>query len=149
MNRKFNIVVADDDSSDLELLQLAVERSGVPANVHEVRDGQEAIEYLEGANPFTDRQLHPFPDLLILDLKMPRMDGFQVLDWLRAHPDCGQLPVVMLSSSSLERDVEEAYRRGANTFFTKPMDYGKFSDLVRLMIHYWIQSQRPVSTARS
>ena len=142
MTRKFNIVVADDDRNDLDLLKLAVQKSGVRVELREVRDGHEAIEYLEGQGCYHDRSTYPFPDLLILDLKMPRLDGLEVLEWLRGHPHYKRLPAIMLSSSVLERDVDEAYRRGANTYFTKPGEYRKFADLVRVMIDYWEQSQR-------
>ena len=93
--------------------------------------------------PFADCMRYPKPDLLLLDLKMPRVDGLQVLDWLAQHPEHGQLPKVMLSGSGLERDVDEAYRRGANTYFTKPTDFNHFQKLVRVTIDYWTMSERP------
>ena len=109
----------------------------------EVHDGEELIEYLKGGGPFAERARYPKPDLLLLDLKMPRVDGLQVLDWLAQHAEYAGLPRVMLSGSGLEQDVQEAYRRGANTYFTKPSEFDHFQKLVRVTIDYWTMSERP------
>lgn len=143
MRSRLVLLVVDDDMNDLQLFHAAVRRDGVEVDVHEVRDGQEAVQYLEGERSFADRDNHPFPDLILLDLKMPGMDGFEVLDWLRAHPEYGHVPAVMLSGSGLEQDVEEAYRRGVNTYFAKPTDFKKLMELIRLMVDYWGSSERP------
>lgn len=143
MRRKLSLVIADDDPRDRELLRQALLRNGSNVEVHEVHDGEEVVEYLRGSGRFGDRQRYPFPDVLLLDLKMTRMSGLEVLDWLRKHPSCSHIPTVMFSGSGLDQDVEEAYRRGVNTYFAKPTEFGKFSRLVHLLIQYWEHSERP------
>lgn len=140
--QKFIVLVADDDANDLRLLRRAMPASG-EVELVEVRDGEQLIEYLKGTGPFSDRTQYPKPDMLLLDLKMPRVDGLQVLDWLAEHAEFARLPRVMLSGSGLEQDVEEAYRRGANTYFTKPTEFDRFQKLVRVAIDYWTMSERP------
>jgi CheY-like chemotaxis protein len=140
--QKFIVLVADDDANDLRLLRRAMPASE-QVELLEVHDGEELIEYLSGQGRFADRARYPKPDLLLLDLKMPRVDGLQVLDWLAQHPEYAQLPRVMLSGSGLEQDVEEAYRRGANTYFAKPSEFDRFQKLIRVAIDYWTMSERP------
>jgi CheY-like chemotaxis protein len=137
------ILVAEDDPKDLALLRHAVREIECPVHLVVVRDGEEAIEYLRGDGPFGDRGRHPLPDLLLLDLKMPRVTGLEVLKWIKRHKDSARIPTIMLSGSGLEADVEEAYRLGVNTYFTKPNELGKLSELLGLLIQYWSRSQRP------
>jgi len=143
VKRKLVILVADDDPRDLELIHLALARDGILVDLHEVHDGEKVVQYLEGTDGFTDRAKYPFPDLLLIDLKMPKMDGLEVLEWLQKHPACKRLPRVMLSGSGLDKDVEEAYRRGANTYFAKPTSFKDFQGLIKVLIEYWSRSQRP------
>lgn len=105
MKSKLIILIADDDENDRTLLQHAIKRSRVPADTREVHDGQEVIHYLQGEGQYSDRLHYPFPHLLIVDLKMPRMNGLEVLDWMRTHPECQFLPAIMLSGSELAEDV--------------------------------------------
>ena len=135
--------MAEDDSIDLELLMHSVDHSGLVVNVQVAGDGEEALEYLLGKGKFADRASHPFPQVVVLDLKMPRMDGLEVLKWIRKHPKFAGLPVIMLSGSGLEKDVDAAYQLGANSYFTKPYELEKLQELVRLLIEYWSRSERP------
>src|SRR3954468_2258939 len=128
MKHRLVVLVADDDPNDRYLLQHAV-RDGVPIDLHEVVDGAELVQYLKGHHPFDNRSMYPFPDLVILDLKMPRQDGLQVLKWLRKQPEFRRLPTVMLSGSGLEQDVEAAYALGVNSYFSKP---SRHEDLLNL-----------------
>ena len=113
------ILVAEDDEQDFFLLQRAIERSGLPHRIFQVRDGHEVIEYLEGQNGYADRELFPQPDLLILDLKMPRMNGFDVLETLRKEARFADLPVVVMSGSDVPSDAEHARRLGARDYYIK------------------------------
>jgi CheY-like chemotaxis protein len=140
---KLQILVAEDSSDDIELIKLALDGDNVLGGFAFVRDGQEAIDYLEGEGSFADRSAYPFPDLVVLDLKMPQVNGLEVLRWVRKHAYWGQLPVVMLSGSSLAADIEEAYRLGANSYFIKPMRVDALADLLRALVRYWSLSQRP------
>src|SRR5436190_8661740 len=103
-----------------------------------VRDGLEALDYLQGEQPFDDRQRHPIPNLLLLDLKMPRMDGFEVLEWLRRHPVLGRLLVVVLSASPREEDITRAYALGANSYLVKPNDATELNELIMRLEKYWL-----------
>src|SRR4051812_24918994 len=120
MDADIVILVAEDDPNDVTLLELAIRKNGITAPVNVVRDGEEAVEYLEGKGRYADRQKYPFPSVIITDVKMPRRDGLEVVQWVRQHPKCSVMPIVMLSGSRIEQDVLKAYKLGANSYFTKP-----------------------------
>ncbi len=148
MKRGFTILLAEDDNNDATLFQHAVEEtaeeSRIRIRVCHVRDGAEAIAYLAGQGDFADRRKYPFPDLIVLDLKMPRESGLDVLRWLKTHEEYWQMPKILLSGSAEERDVREAYRLGANTYFQKPPTLTEYRELVHHLVHYWAHMQRPV-----
>jgi CheY-like chemotaxis protein len=121
------ILLAEDNSDDAELTRLAFEQAGFTNPIAVVRDGKQAVEYLQGQGPYADRIRFPAPILLLLDLKMPRLTGFEVLTWIRQLPEWMSLPIIILSASLDTSDIKEAYELGANFFLTKP---GKFDDLV-------------------
>jgi CheY-like chemotaxis protein len=125
------VLAAEDEESDAALLQLAFRRAGSPGNLVVVRDGQEAIEYLNGDGRYADRAMYPLPSLLLLDLKMPRMTGFDVLAWLKENPQFKDLPVVVLSSSSHESDIERARQMGAWDYQVKPHGMPQFLQLIK------------------
>jgi CheY-like chemotaxis protein len=143
MSKELVMLVAEDDPNDVTLLRHALKRNGIAVHAEIVPDGDQVIKYLRGEAPYTDRSRHPFPDLLLLDLKMPLMSGVEVLQWLRAGDQCISLPVVMLSGSALSADVDHAYRLGVKTYFTKPHTVAELADLLRLIVNYWSCSQRP------
>ena len=124
------ILAAEDEETDRLILNLAFERANLPHGVVTVRDGAECVDYLTGVAPYADRTVHPFPALVILDLKMPRMDGFEVLAWLAMRPDFKDLPVVVLSSSSDDSDIQKARLLGAREYFVKPH---ALDDLVKIL----------------
>jgi CheY-like chemotaxis protein len=134
------VLVADDDLNDISLLKRAFLRAGIDVALKSVRDGEEVIQYLHGDEPFSNRGEFPVPNLLLLDLKMPRTDGFEVLEWLRHQDGLRRMLVVVLSSSDEPQDIDRAYDLGANSFLRKPDD---FSNLIRLsqMLHeYWMKN---------
>ena len=141
---KLLILVAEDDPSDLALLERAIVGAGQAIDLQVTRDGDEMIGYLQGEREFSNRQAHPLPDIMVLDLKMPRMGGLEVLQWLRERHEFALIPKIILSGSSLETDVEAAYRLGANTFFTKPGSFLEFRELMQDVIRYWSRSLLPV-----
>ena len=124
------ILLAEDDENDIFLMGRAFDRAGIPNPLFVVRNGQEAIDYLAGTGEFTKREQHPQPGLLLLDLKMPWMDGFDVLKWLREHRQFDTLPVLVLTSSKLQADVDKSRQFGVYDYRVKP--HG-FDDLVRLL----------------
>jgi len=138
------ILVAEDDADDVFLLRRALRKAGLSHRVVDVFDGTVVISYLGGEPPFDNRLDYPFPDLLLLDLKMPKMNGFDVLAWLKGRPDMGSLPVVVLSSSSVEEDEAMALRMGAREFRTKPADIDNLVPLLKGLHKRWLE-QTPFS----
>lgn len=145
INRQ-TVLLGDDDGDEAFLVQYAVQRAGLPHRLIHLYDGETVIEYLKGAPPYDNRLQHPLPGLLLLDLKMPRINGFGVLSWLAGRPDLNWLPTVVLSSSAFESDAQMAAKLGAREFLTKPAD---IDDLVRMMqgLHQRWLSDQPVLTA--
>jgi CheY-like chemotaxis protein len=149
MSKKLIILIAEDDPNDLELLRHVVTDHGVEVDFQSAHDGEQVVNYLRGEGQFADRDVHPLPDIVVLDLKMPRMNGFEVLQWLRQEPGLTRIPAVVLSGSGLEADIEEAYRLGANTYFTKPGQLAELRKIIGALIDYWRRSQRPTIIAPS
>jgi len=140
------VLIAEDDPSDVFLLKRAFTLAQVPATLYFVRDGQEAIDYLEGDAGFNDRTAHPLPDLMLLDLKMPRLNGFDVLSWLRRKPGLKRLLVTVLTSSDQPGDINRAYDLGANSYLLKPHSSSQLSELVAQVKRYWLDlNQCPVA----
>src|ERR1043166_3833342 len=139
-----HILVAEDEPTDVFLLRLAFTKAEIPVTLHFVRDGEDAVNYLKGEARYADRGMHPLPDLLLLDLKMPRLNGFDVLGWLRQQPGLKRLPVAILSSSRLAQDANRAYELGANSYLVKPCDLEKMFETVKRVREYWLElNQNP------
>jgi CheY-like chemotaxis protein len=136
---KNKVLIAEDDPGDAFLLKRAFAISEVPAELYFVRDGQEAIDYLGGTAPFSDRNSYPLPDLMLLDLKMPRLNGFDVLSWLRQQPGLKRLLVTVLTSSDQPQDINRAYDLGANSYLLKPHGSNELSDLIGRVRRYWLE----------
>jgi CheY-like chemotaxis protein len=136
---KSKVLIAEDDPGDAFLLQRAFAISEVPASLYFVRDGQEAIDYLGGAANYSDRKNFPLPDLMLLDLKMPRLNGFDVLSWVRQQPGLKRLLVTVLTSSDQPQDINRAYDLGANSYLLKPHGSQELSDLVARVQKYWLE----------
>jgi CheY-like chemotaxis protein len=124
------ILLAEDDENDIFLMRRAFDRAGVPNPVFVVRNGKEVIDYLAGAGAFAERSKFPEPGLMLLDLKMPWMDGMDVLAWLRSQRQYDTLPVVVLTSSKLQSDVDRSRELGVYDYRVKPH---AFEDFVRLL----------------
>jgi len=138
MNDGATILLAEDREDDIILVQRAFEKGGIRNPLFVVRDGQEAIDYLTGVFPFSDRDRFPIPALLLLDLKMPRADGFDVMRWLKTQPSLAPLRVVVLTSSEDVRDVSKAYQLGANSFLVKPLDFHNTVAMVETITDFWL-----------
>ncbi len=124
---------------DVFFFQRAFEQIEADCTLHVVDDGEKAIKYLSGEGAYSDRQAHPFPSLIILDLKLPRRNGFEVLRWVRRQPAMRTVPVLILSSSNQSVDIDHAYELGANTYFVKPNTFDQLDAMVRSVSHYWFQ----------
>src|SRR5689334_22536778 len=123
------IFVVDDSEDDIHLIRKAFRKAYVLNPVFAVTSGDEAICYLQGEGKYLNRDEYPLPDLMLLDLKMPGLDGFDVLSWVRSQPGLHCLRIVVLAGSQELRDVNRAYRLGANSFMVKPADFQNFVEL--------------------
>jgi CheY-like chemotaxis protein len=141
--RLMSILMVDDSEDDIFLATRAIAKASLPCNLHTSSSVQEAKKYLQGQDQFADRTRFPFPDLLMLDLHMPLMDGFDLLRWLRDHPLREGLPTIVFSASSEEQDVQKAYSLGATAYLTKPCSLHELQDLLRLTHHFWSQCRFP------
>jgi len=142
------ILLEEDCEDDVFLIRRAFEKAGIKNPLFVVRNGEEVLAYLQGTGRFSNREEYPLPDLLLLDLKMPRMDGFEALHWLRRQPGFSSLRVVVLTSSEEMRDVNKAYGLGANSFMVKPMDFQNVVELGKLVHDYWLIGSRAPETSR-
>lgn len=134
------VLLAEDEQTDAYFVEWAFKKSGIPHRLSHVLDGQEAIDYLDGQGRYADRQQHPLPRLVLLDLKMPRLDGFAVLSWIRERPAWGWLPVVVLSSSQFPADIERARELGAADYAVKPANPQNLIELIRSFDARWLHT---------
>ena len=132
------ILLAEDDENDILLVRRAFNQANILNPLQVVRDGQQAIAYLGGEGIYADRTQFPVPTLLLLDLKMPRKNGFDVLEWIRSQPELRCLRVIVLTTSESIRDVNRAYQLGANSFLVKPADFDQFLAVIRALQGYWL-----------
>jgi CheY-like chemotaxis protein len=133
------VLVAEDEKNDVVILRIAFEQAGVTRSLVVASDGQEAVDYLCGNPPYTDRSAHPLPALLILDLKMPRMTGFDVLTWLASRPDFKHLPAVVFSSSASDQDISRARQMGARDYFVKPHLVSDYVKIAQVIDKLWLR----------
>jgi CheY-like chemotaxis protein len=139
MNLRENLILlAEDDPNDVLLIQRAFEKTNIANPIQVVRDGEEAVAYLSGERQFADRERHPLPLLLLMDLKMPRKSGLEVLEWVRRQPGLKRLPVVVLTSSNQSPDINRAYDLGANSYLVKPAGFDSLLELVKSLDVYWL-----------
>jgi CheY-like chemotaxis protein len=137
MDAEASILIAEDDENDAYIVKRALQEAGATSPVHFCKDGLEVRAFLCGEAPHVDRQQFTFPWLLITDLKMPRMNGLELLKWLRGHSECGFIPTIMLSASAQSSDIQEAYRLGANSYLVKPSSYQDLVEAMKLILGYW------------
>jgi CheY-like chemotaxis protein len=135
--------VAEDEESDVFLLSRACAQAQIPSPLVVVRDGEGVVHYLTGAPPFQERARHPLPGLILLDLKMPRMTGFDVLVWIQSHPEFCHTPVVILTSSDDDRDREKALALGARQFLVKPCSIQDLVQTMKQLQAQWLDGREP------
>jgi CheY-like chemotaxis protein len=131
--------VADDDSNDIFLLKRAFHKAGVDVHMEFLRDGEQVIRYLKGSDYKGET---PIPELLLLDLKMPRVNGFEVLEWIRRQPGLRRLLIIVLTSSDEPRDINRAYDLGANSYLVKPCSIEHLTGIAEYLYKYWINLNR-------
>ena len=140
MTNHVPVLVAEDDPNDVFLLKRAFEKAGVINPVVVARNGQEAIDYLNGSGKYIDRSTHPLPGLMFLDLKMPLVDGFDVLAWLNTRTMEQKVPVIVLTSSNQERDIKQAKQMGADDYRVKPQQFEDLLEIVKDVHSRWLQN---------
>jgi CheY-like chemotaxis protein len=137
------ILLVEDNPSDIELTKRALEKSHVANELVVVEDGQEALDYLLPAGSGTGRLDRELPALVLLDLKLPRVDGLEVLRRIRADPRMRRLPVVVMTSSTEEQDLATSYDRGVNSYIRKPVDFSQFALAIQQLGLYWLLLNEP------
>jgi len=137
--RRKPILVVEDDPADQEMIALAFKRAGVESPIVAVVDGQEALDYLQAQGRFRERPPEDLPAVIVLDLDMPRMDGFEFLRRVKPTPDLAAIPVVVLTTSEFDKDLSQSYALGANSCITKPGDFERLVEVARAVHEYWCE----------
>lgn len=142
MNGESRILLVEDDPQDVELMLRALRSENVKSTVEVVRDGEEALDYLFCRGEYRNRPADQPPTLVLLDLKLPKIGGLQVLHEVKSSTFCQSIPVVVLTSSGEQRDIAESYRLGVNSYIQKPVDIGEFRKAIRTLALYWLGVNR-------
>jgi CheY-like chemotaxis protein len=142
-NLTYTILLVEDEENDALLLKRAFKKNNLSNPIQWVKDGLDAIAYLKGEGDYADRSRYPFPEVVLLDLKMPRMNGVELLAWIREHPDIQVIPTIVMTSSREDVDVANAYNLGANTYMIKPSDFDTLVKMVKNTHEYWAMSVKP------
>jgi len=138
MKKNFHILLVEDNPDDVKLTLRALEKNRIANTMDVASDGVEAMEYFSGTGKFAGRDTNILPSVILLDLKMPRMDGLEVLSRIRSDEKTKLLPVVILTTSNEERDRVESYKLGANSYIRKPVDFNQFAESVKQLGLYWL-----------
>jgi len=146
-DQRAEILLVEDNPNDVKLTMNAFKTANLANSVHVARDGVEALEFLFGAASSPDEKLPERPKLILLDLKLPRLDGHEVLKRIKGDPRTSAIPVVILTSSAEERDVMRTYQVGANSYIVKPVDFEQFTESARSLGMYWMLLNRPPKAA--
>jgi len=132
------ILLVEDREDDVLLVRRAFERAGVTNALYVARDGEEAISYLEGTGKYAKRDEYPIPDIMLLDIKMPKVDGFEVLKFVRSRAEFKGLRVILLTSSEEISEVNRGYELGANSFLVKPLEFENYAAMMRTLSSFWL-----------
>ena len=142
-NNEVEILLVEDNPNDAELTMRALKKHKLANNVIHACDGEEALDFLFARGAFAERKLENGPKVVILDLKLPKVDGLEVLRAMKADPRTKVIPVVVLTSSTVEKDIIESYKLGVNSYIVKPVDFEKFVSAVKDLGMYWLLLNQP------
>lgn len=134
-----SVLLVEDNEDDALMMRMACQRTGIPHTLQTVTDGDAAVNYLLGKGTYADRTKYPLPDLIFLDIKLPKRNGHEVLEWIRSRMEFKGLPVVMLTSSSEPKDVSRAYSLGVTSYLRKMAGPAEFGQAVRVILKYWLE----------
>jgi len=137
------ILLVEDNPNDVELTLRVLQKNNISNRIHVVRNGAEALEFVFCTGAYADRSIENGPKVILLDLKLPKVDGLDVLRQIKADPRTKTIPVVVLTSSREERDIVESYRLGTNSYIVKPVDFEQFTEAVRQLGLYWLLLNQP------
>ena len=140
-----NILLVEDEEAHALLTKRAIRKAGNANHIDIVSDGEKALDYLFNREEYTDKSRYPLPGLILLDIKLPGMDGIEVLRVIKEHTELKRIPVIMLTTSEREEDISEAYNYYANSYLTKPVGYQEFEEKVKQIDFYWMLINRPPS----
>jgi two-component system, response regulator len=143
MGMPVEILLVEDNPSDAELTLHVFKRNNISNRIHVVHDGKEALEYIFCSDRYADKNIEDWPKLILLDLKLPLVDGKEVLRKIRGDPRTQRIPVVVLTSSKEDRDIVDSYALGVNSYIVKPVDFNSFNQAVRDLGHYWLLLNQP------
>ena len=145
-DNRFTVLLVEDDLNDIFLVKRAFKMAHLPDPLQVVTDGEEAINYLKGDGKYADRQGYPLPKLIVMDIKMPRRTGFEVLEWVKGDGrPLRRIPIVIVSSSDNPADINRAYELGANAYMVKPVNFKAVEHLFESITHYWgLECAKPV-----
>jgi CheY-like chemotaxis protein len=144
VGRSVLVLLVEDNPNDAELTLHALRRNNLVNGIDHVRDGEEALDYLYGRGKYDDRDLRSLPKVILLDLKLPKVDGMDVLRTIKADPQLKNIPVVVLTSSREEKDIVNSYDLGVNSYIQKPVDFQQFTEAIAQVGYYWvILNERP------
>ena len=143
IENSIEILLVEDNPNDVELALHALKKNNLTNHIQVVRDGAEALEFLFGSGAYAGREVNHTPKVILLDLKLPKVDGLEVLRRIKSDERTRLIPVVVLTSSREERDIVESYRLGVNSYITKPVDFEQFTEAVRQLGLYWLLLNQP------
>lgn len=143
MDKAIEILIVEDNPSDAELTMRTLEKNNLSNNILWLKDGEEALDFLKGKGEYEGRNTESKPKVIFLDLKLPKMDGFEVLKQIRSSENLEQIPVVMMTSSQEQKDRLKGYQNGVNSYVVKPMDFQEFTEAINNAGYYWLVLNQP------
>ena len=147
-NASAEILIVEDTPEDLELALRALKKSRVANHVQVARDGEEALDFLFCRGPFSTRRIEDTPKVILLDLKLPKVDGLEVLEAMKSDPRTQAIPVVALTSSREQRDLAKSYHLGVNSYIVKPVKFEEFVAAMKQVGRYWLRLNQPLNVER-
>ncbi len=136
--KEVEILIVEDNQNDVEMAIRALKKNNLSNKIQVVEDGAEALDFIYKKGKYSERKCNKYPKIILLDLKLPKVDGLEVLREIKSNPQSKRIPVIVLTSSKEEKDMVESYQLGVNSYIVKPVDFNKFVDAVKNIGYYWL-----------